>query len=296
MSVSNAQSEKMSGSKEGFAKNGDAKITAAFYYYLSLDGVPADEKRKHIEALFNIRQSLIWYLSTLGLKDGNETVPENEGELDKYLAGKISNPEGIENFSIAMPDFDNFKEDVIRHCEETAVGFEDDERYERISEEIDSLLKDSPNGILSYGKLKYLWLFIMYSASASLLTAQRRRFLKHFARITDIDEPVLKEMEETALAFSVIGKKRTDAKKSDDAYSKVIAALSAIDAEEKDALKKLYSLLGTSSNGKCDDDSEDESDDCYNDEDAPILEKMGQGVIDFLSGIADKLDDFANRL
>ena len=114
--------------EEGEAMDGDAKIAAVFYYYLSLDSVPADEKRTHFEALFNIRQSLIWYLFTFGLKDENETVPEDESQLDMYLAGIIKDPEGIENFSIAMPDFDSIKESIINFREETIQGFENEER------------------------------------------------------------------------------------------------------------------------------------------------------------------------
>jgi len=46
----------MFGSGEGFAMDGDDKIAATFYFYLSLDSVPADEKRKHIkEAVCAIR-------------------------------------------------------------------------------------------------------------------------------------------------------------------------------------------------------------------------------------------------
>jgi len=273
----------------------DAKIAAAFYLYLSLDSVSADEKRKHFEAIFNIRQSLIWYLSTLGLKDRDETVPENEIDLDRYLAGKLKNPEGIENFSIAMSDFDNFKEDIIESCEEAIQGFEKDECYERICEEIDSLIDGSPNGILSYGKLKYLWQFIIYSTSSNLLTTNRRRFLKHFLRIADIEPSIFKEMEETALAFIAIGKKRMDAIKSNETYSKVVATLSAIDTEETNTLKKLYRLFSQVSNESCD-EPENESEGCYRDEDTPIIEKIGWSVVDFLNGIADKLDDFAARL
>ena len=60
-------------------------------------------------------------------------------------------------------------------------------------------------------------------------------------------------------------------------------------------IKKLFGLLSMLPN-EGDDESEGESGDCYRDEDTPILEKIGQGVVDFLNGIADKLDDFAAKL
>jgi hypothetical protein len=290
MNIMNVRFKKASGNEEDLRMNGDEKITAAFYYYLSLDKLSSGEKRKHLEALFNIRQSLIWYLTTLGLKDPNETVPEDENYLDKYLAGKIKNPEGIENFSIAMMDFDYFKDKIIKHCEKVISCFEEDEQHERIVEEIDYLLKDSPNGILSYGKLKYLWIFIIYSTGANLLTDNRRRFLKHFIRITDIELSVYKELEEIAHILVAIGKRRIEAKASDKAYSKVVSALSVMDNEESDELKKLFAVLGMYSS-----ESDGESEDCY-DDDKPIYEKLRLKALGFLEKVADKLDDFADRL
>jgi hypothetical protein len=290
MNITNVRFKKASGNGEDLQLNGDAKIAAAFYFYLSLDKLSSSEQRKHFEALFNIRQSLIWYLSTFGLKDVNEMVPEDEINLDMYLAGKIKNPEGIENFSIAMMDFDYFKEKIIKYCEKAVSGFDDDERHDRIIEEIDYLLKDSPNGILSYDKLKYLWIFIIYSVGASILTDSRRRFLKHFIRITDIERSVYNELEDIANNLAAIGKKRIEAKASDKAYSKVIAALSVMDNEESDVLKRLCVVFGMYSN-----ESDGESEDCY-DDDKPIYEKLRLKALGFLEKIADKLDDFADRL
>jgi len=283
----------MSKSEALLAMDDEGKISAVYYFYLSLDNVPVSEKQRHFESLFDLRQNLTWYLSTLGLKESGETLPEDDGKLEKYLVEKIKNPEVIEYFSIAMPDFAGFKEDVIRLCEEAINRFEDDERYEGIVEEIDSLLMGSPRGISSYDGRKYLWQFIMYSVSENLLTEQRRRFLKHFARIAGIDKSVLNEMEEAALSFTAIGKKRTEAKTSDAPYSKVIAVLSVIDTEEGDAIKRLYEVYGLSN-----DDGADETDDEEDDYDdgTPIIEKIGQGVVDVLDGIADKLSDFAAKL
>jgi hypothetical protein len=289
MNIMNVRFKKASDNGEDLQMNGDAKIVAVFYFYLSLDKVSSSEKRKHFEALFNIRQSLIWYLSTFGLKDVNEMVPEDEIKLDMYLAGKIKNPEGIENFSIAMMDFDYFKEKIIKYCEETVNGFDDDERHDRIVEEIDYLLKDSPNGILSYDKLKYLWIFLIYSIGANLLTDKRRRFLKHFIRITDIERSVYNELEDIANNLAAIGMKRIEAKASDKAYSKVIAALSVMDNEESDALKRLCVVFGMYTN-----ESDGESVDCNDDK--PIYEKIRLKALDFLEKVADKLDDFADRL
>ena len=140
----------------------------------------------------------------------------------------------------------------------------------------------------TYGNSSYI------SKRGHILTAPQRKFLKHFTRIAGIGASIFNEMEETALAFIAIGKKRTDAKTSEEIYAKVAAALSALDTLETDTFKKLYSLLGVSQ--KENGEEPDDSGDCDNDEDASILEQIGQGVVDFLGGIADKLDDFAGRL
>jgi len=283
----------MSKSEALLAMDDEGKISAVYYFYLSLDKVSVDEKQKHFQALFDLRQNLTWYLSTLGLKEDGETLPEDDGRLEKYLVEKIKKPEVIEYFSIAMPDFAGFKDEVIRLCEEAISQFEDEERYEEITEEIDRLLAGSPCGISSYAGRKYLWLFIMYSVSVNLLTEQRRRFLRHFARIAGIDKSLLTEMEEAALSFVSIGKRRIEAKTSEEPYSKVIAVLSIIDTEESDAVQRLNTVIGLSideDTDKSDADSED-----Y-DDGTSIIEKIGQGVVDVLDGIADKLGDFAARI
>jgi len=65
--------------------------------------------------------------------------------------------------------------------------------------------------------------------------------------------------------------------------------------EEAYSLKRLYSLLGIHQN-EGDEESDGESGDCYCDEDTPILEKIGNGLVNFLNNLADMLDDFANKL
>jgi hypothetical protein len=275
----------------------NVQIAALYYYYLSLDRISGEEKKRHLETLFDIRRSLEWYLSTLGLKNSDEKLPEDDENLDRYLNEKLKNPEVVENFCIAIDGFADAKDDIIRLCEETIAEFPADERYERIVEEIDRILLASLNTIVSYTSKKYFWVFVMYSSSANILSEQKRKFLKHFARIAEIDKTMLPEMESLAKAIVDIGKKRSEIKSSDDSYSKVVAALALLDTEEAETTQRLNKLLGIES------EEEDEDTDEDDDDRSPVeklavdaIEVVGGAVAGALNGIADVLDDLVLKL
>jgi hypothetical protein len=110
-------------------------------------------------------------------------------------------------------------------------------------------------------------------------------------------------MEEIAKSFIDLGKKRLEAKASDEAYSKVAAILETLDSEEQTLHEKVNTLLKGEEFAKAGnrgyDDEESSPDKIYEpwaNEDSPVLEKMGGTVMTVLEKISAGLDDFAARL
>jgi hypothetical protein len=315
----------MSKSEWNLGWNDDAKVAAVYYCYLSLDKADDEEKSKHFAALFDIKQNLDWYLSTLGLKAPNEKLPENDSDLETYLKNKLKAPDIAAHcgsflktiifggllplksapyfevpYSLAFDGFSNVKEEIVRYCDDVIAKFADDERYECIVEEMDRFSVDSDSGILSADSRKFLWVFVLYSVSAGIFAGEKLKYLNHLCRITGIDKSVLAEMEEIANSFIALGKKRLEAKSSDEAYAKVVVVFETLDAEEQALHEKVNTLLNAEENTEANDDDGDSCDEKiyepYADEDSPLLEKIGGATMNILDGIADGLSEFAAKL
>jgi hypothetical protein len=108
---------------------------------------------------------------------------------------------------------------------------------------MDRLSADSNSGFLSFNSRKFLWDFVLYSVSTGILAGEKVKYLNHLCRITGIDKTVLLEMEEAAKSITALGKKRLEAKASDEAYSKVVDILGMLDAEEQALQEKVNNLL-----------------------------------------------------
>ncbi|GHV72385.1 hypothetical protein AGMMS49928_29170 [Spirochaetia bacterium] len=317
----------MSKSEWNLGWNDDAKVAAILYCYLSLDKTESEEKGKHFTALVDVKQNLDWYLSTVGLKTAGEKLPEDDADLEKYLNGKLKQaglplvhaserlfPTILGGkcgakpttdfevvFSPSLVDISDEKEEIVNYYDEVIAKFPDDERYECIVEEMDRLAADSNSGFTTFNSRKFLWGFVIYSVSAGILTGEKQKYLNHFCRITGIDKSVLSEMEETAKSIVALGKKRHEAKASDETYSKVVGVLETLDADEKALHEKVSTLLYPGENTEDDggDGEESSHDKLYGpwaNENSPFLEKVVGTVCNVLDGIADGLGDLAAKL
>jgi hypothetical protein len=273
----------MSKSEWNLGWNGDAKVTAVYYCYLSLDKADSEEKCKHFATLFDVKQNLDWYLSTLGLKTPDEKLSENDADLEAP-------------YSLAFDGFADVKDEIANYCDELIAKFTDDERYERIVEEMDRLSADSYSGFLSVSARKYLWVFVLYSVSAGILVDEKLKYLNHFCRIVGIDKSVLSEMEEAAKSIIALGKKRLATKASDEAYSKVVSILETLDAEEQTLHEKVNTLLHHEKESDDDESCEEKIYEPWADVDSSLIEKIGGTVMNVLDGIADGLSEFAGKL
>jgi hypothetical protein len=270
----------------------EAKIAAVFYCYLSLDKMNIYEKGKHFTALFDIKESMEWYLSTLGLKTPDEKTPGDDGDWQTYLENKLKNPERFAAYSIAYLGFPDVKDEITKYCDEVIDGFSADERYDCIIEEMDRFSADSNSGILSFDSRKYLWVFVMYSISADILSETRRKYLKHLCRIAGLDKSVLPEMEEAARTIIAIGQKRLEAKASNEPYAKVTALLADLDIEETAAQETVDKLLGVEKSEETSDDEDDDDHSCIEDIADGIcngIYAVTEGITSFIEGIAAKI-------
>jgi hypothetical protein len=120
--------------------SGNKKITSLYYFYLSLENGNRDQKANHLATIFNIRRSLDWYLTTLGLKTTDEKMPDDEKELEGYIAKRLKTPENLESFSVAYDGFDQEAcDEVVMRCDETISAFAEKERYDCMVEQMDEL-------------------------------------------------------------------------------------------------------------------------------------------------------------
>ncbi|GHU30206.1 hypothetical protein FACS1894172_02970 [Spirochaetia bacterium] len=237
--------------------NDDAKVAAIYYCYLSLDKTDNEEKKKHLAALFDPKQNLDWYLSTLGLKRPDEKLPENDNDWEIFWR---NNPHVLFSIitqspsyfevpdSLAFDNFSNVKEEITKYYNEVIAKFAGHERYECIVEEMDQLATDNYSGFLTFNSREYLWEFVFHSVSAGILAGEKVKYLNHFCRITGLDKSVLSEMEEIAKSIIILGKKRIEAKTSDEPYSKVVGILHTLETEELVLHEKVKNLLETESN------------------------------------------------
>ncbi|GHV46957.1 hypothetical protein AGMMS49546_35920 [Spirochaetia bacterium] len=307
--------------------NDDAKVAAILYCYLSLDKTEGEEKGKHFTALVDVKQNLDWYLSTVGLKTAGEKLPEDDADLETYLNGKLkkvglplvhtswqifttilggkcqAKPTADYElvFSPCMVTISDVKEEIVNYYDEVIAKFPDDERYECIVEEMDRLAADSNSGFTTFNSRKFLWGFVIYSVSAGILTGEKQKYLNHFCRIAGLEKSVLSEMEETAKSIVALGKKRLEAKASDETYSKVIGVLETLDTDEQALHEKVSTLLYPGENTEDDrgDGEESSHDKIYEpwaDDDSPLHEKIGGATMNILECIANGLEDFAAKI
>ena len=272
----------------------EVKLAAAFYLYLALGNTSAQERTKHFETLFDPRQNIGWFLELLGRLEPGEALPEDIEEFDAFFEGRIKKPDIIENYSFAIPDFSEAKQEAIDFAEGIITSCEDDERYEEISETIDCLLLQdffSPYkrmfGLFrnrESSNLKYLWVLTVYSINAGLLTGEKRKYLKHFCRITNIETSVFSGMEEAAKRLIELGRKRKEVLSSSESYKSVRKTLSSLENEEEALQKSIAVLLGLSGDCDEDDEEEDEEDEDY---DNSIGDKIADGVIGVITGVTD---------
>jgi hypothetical protein len=268
--------------------NDDKKMAAVYYCYLSLEDTSGEKKSNRLSALFDTGKNIDWYLSVTGLKTPEEKVPEDDDALQEYVASKLKNLQHIENCTIAFSGFGEVKDEIVKYCDEVIDGFSDDERYDCIVEEIDRLCADSNSGILSFDARKYLWVFVLYSVAENILTDTRRKYLKHFCRIANLDKSLLPEMEEAAKTLTAIGKKRLEAKTSGDSYANVIALLAAYDSEETAAYETVNKLLGIEPISENDEEDDDER--------FGVIDDISEAICDGIMTVSDGVSDFINDL
>ncbi|GHV63468.1 hypothetical protein AGMMS49587_13590 [Spirochaetia bacterium] len=291
--------------------NDDAKVAAIYYCYLSLDKTDNEEKKKHLAALFDPWQKLDWYLSTLGLKALDEKPPESDNDWETFLK---NNPDVLFSIvggwlpqksaqyfavpnSLAFDNFSNVKEEITGYCDEVIAKFAEDERYECIVEEMDRLAADNYSGFFTFNSRKYLWEFVFHSVGGGILAGEKMKYLSHFCRIAGLEKTVLLEMEKTAISIIAIGKKRLEAKASDETYSKVVDILHTLETEELALHEKVKNLLETKPNDENDDEPcEEKIYEPWADEDSSLIEKLGGALINVFDGIADGLGELAAKL
>jgi hypothetical protein len=269
--------------KEQIAQwDAETRLIAVYGLYLALDNEQKQDRDRQFEKLFDIKKNIAWYLNVLGLMEPGEKLPEDSGALDALVASRLKQPDTLENYSLAFSGFGRKKIETIRFTD----GVIDDggeDRHEQLTETIDLLLSGNPCGIASYAARKCLWVFVMFSVSERILTEKKRKFLRHFCRVAELDSSQLPEMEMTAKLLVDLGKKRMEAKSSEGSYAEVLKTLAALDAEEQSLQDRVIALLGKSEN-----ESAFENDDETGDfEEESFLDKAGNAVIDVVEGVTD---------
>jgi tetratricopeptide (TPR) repeat protein len=270
----------------------DVKAALIYYLYLALDTGSAKERTSHFQKLFEVRGNIEWLLMTLGLMESGEELPKDDDSLDRFTSERLKKPDILENYSIAFKDFSSVKNEIAETAEKIIAECNDDDRYERLVEHIDRLLDENPDEITGQASRKYLWVFVMFSISEGILTGEKKKFLKHFSRLAEIDKNILPEMEFTAQSLVELGRKRTLMKSSDESYSKVVKTLVELNSKEQDLQKNLNKLLGADNDADFDVLKEDDS---YSE--PPFVERLiegvGYGIADILNGVADAIDDLS---
>jgi hypothetical protein len=136
----------------------------------------------------------------------------------------------------------------------------------------------------------------MFSVGERILTDRKRKFLRHFCRVAELDGSLLPEMEMAAKLLVDLGKKRLEAKSSNGNYAETLKIFAALDAEEQSLHDKVIAFLGKSEN-----ESVFEEDDETGDfEEESFLDKAGNAVVDVVDGVTDGvvsvIDGFSNAI
>jgi hypothetical protein len=212
-----------------------------------------------------------------------ENLPDDGRALDALVAARLKQPDKFENYSLAFSAFDRKKNEVIRFAD-SSVDDGGDDRHEQLIETIDLLLSAKPCGVTSYAARKCLWVFVVFSVSEGVLTDRKRKFLRHFSRVAELDTSLLPEMEEAAKSIVGIGKKRIEAKASDGSYAAVLATLAGLDGEEQALQRHISGLFGM---GEGEYSSEENDEDIGDYEEESFFDKAGNAVVDVIEGVTD---------
>jgi hypothetical protein len=282
--------------KEQIAQwDAETRLAAVYLLYLALDNEQKQDRDRQFEKLFDIKKNIAWYLNVLGLMEPGEKLPEDSRALDALVAARLKQPDTLENYSLAFSGFGRKKIEAIRFIE-GVIDEGGDDRHEQLAEIIDLLVSGNPCGIASHAARKCLWVFVMFSVSERILTERKRKFLRHFCRVAELDGSLLPEMEMTAKLLVDLGKKRMEAKSSDGNYAAVLKTLAALDAEEQTLQDRVIALLGKSENESAFED-DDETGDF---EEESFLDKAGNAVVDVVEGVTDGvvsvIDGFSNAI
>jgi hypothetical protein len=283
--------------KEQIAQwDGETRLAAVYALYLALDNEQKQDRDRQFEKLFDIRQNIVWYLNVMGLMEPGEKLPEDSGALDAAVAARLKRPDTLENYSLAFSGFGRKKIGAIRFVD-GVIDEGGDDRHERLAESIDLLLGANPCGAASYAARKCLWVFVMFSVGERILSDRKRKFLRHFCRVAELDASLLPEMETAAKLLVDLGKQRMEAKSSDANYAGVLKTLAELDAGEQALQDRVLALLGKSENESAFEDDDDAAGEF---EEESFLDKAGNAVVDVIEGVTDGvvsvIDGFSNAI
>jgi hypothetical protein len=260
----------------------ETRLAAVYALYLALDNEQKQDRDRQFGKLFDIRQNIAWYLNVMGLMEPGEKLPEDSGALDAVVAARLKRPDTLESYTLAFSGFDRKKIEAIRFAD-GVVDEGGDDRHEQLIEAIDLLLSGNPCGIASYAARKCLWVFVVFSLSERILSDRKRKFLRHFCRVAELDAPLMPEMETTAKLLVDLGKQRMEAKSSDGNYAAVLKTLAELDAGEQALQDRVIALLGKSENESAFEDDNEAGEF----EEESFLDKAGNAVVDVIEGVTD---------
>lgn len=157
-----------------------------------------------------------------------------EEEMDKfYEIGKEIDPQ----------EFDSYKYSIVSDCEKQIKGISGDEDYyEIIQESIDEIIsKSEPDKYISTRLV--IWNLLVIAYADSIYEEREKKLIRHIARITDLENSVLFEMEQLISTSLDVSKELEWLNQSDKSYAQIRPIVDEIEKRQANIASSVKALI-----------------------------------------------------